>query len=543
MFTPDRGARAPVLEGFGNVDMAVTSDSAAARSMFRRGLLQTYAFNDEEAARAYKAALALDPDCAMCAWGVAKAAGPNINDPERGNLSDARRHLAWARRHAGRASERERALIDALIERYGPEETPATTVVAPKAPICGAGGVVKAHPLDLVYAARMRAVADAYPDDPDVLVLYAEAAMIATRDDWWDKATGRPAGEIGTVTERLERALASRPDHPGLNHFLIHAADSSPQPERALAAADRLGALAPQAPHLVHMPSHIYVRVGRYHDAVRVNEEAVEAQVRQSASIAAQGFAASSDWNGHNRHFLWFAALTEGRGELALEQARVYADRAAKGKSASAEFVRALPLLTLVRLERWDEVLTAPRPTGQIGIGEAIADYASGVALVRVGRVDAARERAAALQVTLDAPSLVGKTVMGDDAARTVLTILGRRLKAEIALADGQVDAARAALAEATTLEAALNASEPPLLGSASRLALGSLMLRAGRFGDAEHAFRDELSSQPSSGWALSGLQRALDGQGKADEAARTRAEVERAWAAADVAVRRLSHH
>ena len=192
-------------------------------------------------------------------------------------------------------------------------------------PICSSGGAAKAHPLDIVYAARMRALADAYPDDPDILVLYAEAVMIATRRDWWDKKTGQPAGEIGIVTERLERAVAARPGHTGLNHFLIHAADSSPHPERATAAADRLGGLAPASPHLLHMPAHIYVRLGRYPDAVRVNEAAIAAQARQKAALDAQGFSQSFDWDGHNRDFLWFAALTEGRGELALAQARALA--------------------------------------------------------------------------------------------------------------------------------------------------------------------------------------------------------------------------
>ena len=538
-FAPDRAARAPVLEGFGSVDMAITSEVAEARVLFARGLLQSYAFNDHEADRSYRAALALDPSCAMCAWGVAKAAGPNINNVERGDLRDARRHLAWARRHAERASPRERALIDALSERYGPEPATETAPSAPPAaPVCGAAGATKAHPLDVAYAARMRAIADAYPDDADVLVLYAEAAMIAIVDDWWDRKTGAPAGAIGDVADRLERALRHQPDHPGLNHFLIHAVDSSPAPERARAAADRLGAIAPGSPHLVHMPSHVYARLGRYADAMRVNEEAVAVQIREHATIRAQGFEAKNDWIAHNRHFLWFAALTAGRGDLALEQARALADYASRGKSVNAEYLRALPLLTLVRLERWDDVLRSASPTGDAGIAAPVADYAAGVALVRLDRVAAARERAASLQEALDAPKLRGKTLMGDDAARTVLDILARRLHGEIAIADRQPDAARAAVAAAADLEAALHANEPPLLGSMSRVALGELMLRAGRWSDAEGAFRAELAAQPASGWALAGLQRSLVGQHRDGEARSVGADVERAWAGADASLR-----
>ena len=219
-FDIDRNARAPLLDGYGAVSMTVTTDVPLARQLFTRGLLQTYAFNDGEAARSYKAALAADPRCAMCAWGVAKAAGPNINNLDRGDLGEARRHLAWARREAAHASPRERALIEALIDRYGPEPIasaqPATRAVAvPAAPICTTGGAEKADPLDIVYAERLRTLADAYPDDADILVFYAEAVMIATRADWWDRKTGAPAGDIALVSERLERALQAHPTHPG----------------------------------------------------------------------------------------------------------------------------------------------------------------------------------------------------------------------------------------------------------------------------------------------------------------------------------------
>jgi tetratricopeptide (TPR) repeat protein len=545
-FKPDRDARAPLLDGFGSVAMTVTTDVPEAQWLFTRGLLQTYAFNDDEAARAYRAALALDPRCAMCAWGVAKAAGPNINNVERGDLADARRHLAWARRQAEHASARERALVDALIDRYGPEPSgaPSASAVAAaavaSAPVCSASAATNPHPLDVVYAERMRAIADAYPDDVDVLVFYAEAATIATRGDLWDRKTGAPAGPMGDVADRLERALRTHPDHPGLNHFLIHAVDSSPHPERALAAADRLGRLAPESPHLMHMPAHIYVRLGRYRDAVRVNEEAIAAQARQDRKIAAQGFSASNDWNFHNRHFLWFAALTEGRGELALEQARALAGFAAKGKSASAEFTRSLPLLTLVRLERWDDVLGAGAPAGDNGIAGPIADYGAGVALVRIGHIEAARQRSARLDAALDAAALRGKTLMGDDPAKNVLEILARHLRGEIAVAGNDAAAARIAVGGADALEAALGANEPPILGSLSRVALGDLMLRAARWNDAESAFRAELAAQRDNGWALAGLQRALDRQGRSAEALRVRADAERAWSDADPSLRRL---
>ena len=538
LFEPDRAARAPTLEGFGALAMTISTPVPAAQQGFTQGLLQTYAFNDPEAARAFKAALAQDPDCAMCAWGVAHALGPNINAPEREDLTEARRYIALAQRHLDRATPRERALVEAMAARYavgGAQAADAPTLAA----ICGSGaGRNKADPLDLVYAARMRAIADAYPDDPDVLTLYAEAVMIATRVDWWDRRTGAPAGEIGVVAQRLERVLAQNTDHTGLNHYLIHAVDQSPAPQRATAAADRLGALAPQSPHLLHMPAHIYVHTARYADAERVNESALAAELRQTAKLAAQGFDASRNWDFHNVHFLWYAALMEGHGDVALAQARRLAERAAEGKSVDAEFLRALPLLTLLRLERWDEVLQAPPLNGDAGLATGLREQARGVAFVRTGRLAEAQAAAVAVQSGLDSPALAGKTVFGDDPARTVLEILALRLRGEIALAKGDAGAAADALRGAVDQEAALDANEPPLLGDSSRLALGSLMLRARRWADAEAAFRQDLTDHPGSGWALRGLQQALAAQGKADAARGTQAELMRAWSSADASLR-----
>lgn len=537
-FEPDRAARAPELDGFGTLHMVITTQVPAAQQLFSRSLLQAYAFNDLEAARAFKAALALDPACAMCAWGVAYVLGPNINAVQRGDLSEARRYVARAQRVDG-ISPRERALIEAMAARYGDADDAVSKSAPPSAPICGSGATAKAHPLDVEYANRMRAIVETYPDDPDVTTLYAEALMIATRVDWWDRKTGAAAPGIAEMTARLERALAKSPDHTGLNHYLIHAADSSPAPQRAALAADRLGQLAPEAPHLLHMPAHVYVRVGRYGDAVRVNVDALAAEVRQTKKLETQGFGPSGNWDGHNLHFLWFAALMDGRGDGALEQARRLAQRSADRKTATAEFMRGLPLLTLVRLERWSAVLAEPAPGGAAGIAPALSHYARGIALLRQGRRSDAEAEAAALRSALEAPVLAGKTLMGDDTARDVLGILSAQLEAAIAAADARPDAARASLERAIEKEAALEASEPPLLGAASRLALGDAMLRAGRWSEAEAAFRADLADQPGNGWALRGLQRALAAQGKADAAQSVQVELARVWSAADASLLR----
>ncbi|MDP3823198.1 MAG: hypothetical protein Q8R33_17160 [Burkholderiales bacterium] len=538
-FEPDRTARAPALDGFGTLPMKITTRVPAAQHWFTQGMLQTYAFNDQEAARAFKAALAQDPACAMCAWGVAHALGPNINAVDRGDLSEARRYTALAQRHLSGVTPGERALIEAMAARYAdPDTKPAVQDVPALASVCGGGSAKKADPLDIVYVARMRALVEAHPDDPDLTTLYAEAVMIATRGDWWNRQTGAPAPEIDTMTLRLEQALAKALNHTGLNHYLIHAVDMSPAPQRASAAADRLGMLAPEAPHLVHMPAHIYVRTARFADAAAVNQSALAAQQRQNEKQKAQGFATSDNWDFHNLHFLWYAALMQGRGGVAMAQAQQLAERAAKGKSATAEFLRSLPLLTLVRLERWDEVLRQPAVAGEAGVATPIGHYARGVALARTGQLPAAREAAVALQTALALPALASKTVMGDDPASTVLEVLGARLQAEVAAASGDAPGAQATLQAAVTREAALEAVEPPLLGAGSRLAQGSLMLRSRRWADAEAAYRSDLADQPGSGWALRGLQQALARQGKTEEAGRVQRELNQAWSSADAALR-----
>jgi hypothetical protein len=294
---------------------------------------------------------------------VAWQLGPNINAVERGDLREALRYARLAQSLAGNATPTERALIDAMVVRYA-DEGNAPGAGFPQSAMCGSGGTSKAHPLDIAYALRLRVIADTYPDDPDVVSLYAEAEMVATRDDWWDQKTGQPAGRIGEVADRLERALSTHVDHIGVNHYLIHAVDAPGVARRAVAAADRLGSLAPQSPHLVHMPSHTYVRVARYADATRVNQSALDAQQRLDARLETLGFTQTKNWNGHNRHFLWFATLMQGRGDLALETARRIAG-AATSKSPWGGYQRGLPLLTLVRLARWGDALEETAGAGE----------------------------------------------------------------------------------------------------------------------------------------------------------------------------------
>ena len=539
--TPDRNARAPVLEGYGRLDAPVTTRVPAARDAFRGAMLQAYAFNEVEAVRMFKAALALDPRCAMCAWGVAWQLGPNINAPRRGDFTEHLRYVDYAMSHLEGATARERALVESLAVRYAHASTARET--APLAgDVCGkpaAGAPEPAHPLDIAYAARLRALADAYPDDPDILSLYAEAEMIATPDDDLWTEDGKPNGRAGEVADRIERLLPRHPGHTGLNHYMIHIADAAAVAHRAIAAADRMGVLAPQSPHLVHMPSHIYVHVGRYRDATRVNQLAVAADGTLAETLKAQGFDTTKDWRGHDLHFLWFSGLMEGRVEVALDAARKRAERTGQAQDVFSEYFRSLPLLSLVRLERWDDVLAEPQPAGDKGLAQAMFGYARGVAQVRLGQLPAAQESLARLQVVAGTTRQAHDTGSGaHKAVRAMLDFAVEGLQAELAVAQRRHDDALAHQAKVAAAVARLDAREPPVLGAGSRLARGRIQSEAGRWAEAESTFQAELLARPGSGWALRGLARALQAQGRADEAAKHRAELDRVWRDASVALR-----
>ncbi|HEU4852028.1 MAG TPA: hypothetical protein VFT37_07720 [Telluria sp.] len=534
----DEKATAPVIDGFGASTLVPSVANEAARRLFAQGMAQVYAFNEVEAIRSFKAALAQDPNCAMCAWGVALKMGPHINNPTRGDLRVAMSYLDYAVRHKQGASERDQALIDSLAVRYGHVAARALPPV-PGADICRAPGGAKADPLDIAYADHMRALAARFPDDPDVLSQYAEAAMVATsRMDWWDRETGKPAPRIGELATMLEASLKQHPEHVGLNHYMIHAVDAVQVAPRAVASADRLGKLAPKSPHLLHMPSHTYALVGRYADATRVNQLAVAADEALAEDMKKQNFSVTKDWRGHNTHFQWYGALMEGRAELALTTARTAAGRA-KGDHEFAEYTRSLPLLTLLHLQRWDALLKEPAATGNKGIAALLADMSRGIAMARSGQV--AEARAALARIETTAKKLTAKhsgTDGGSKIIRSLANSAPAQLGAEIAWAEQRIDDALALQAKAVAVGADADMTEPPMLAGGPRLRLGRMQLQAKRFTAAEQTFRADLALRPANGWALQGLEKALAEQGKQAGAVRAKADLAASWPLAESEVR-----
>lgn len=531
----DSKATAPVLDGFGETTLVPSQGNEAARRLFAQGMAQVYAFNETEAIRAFKAALAQDPGCGLCAWGVALKMGPHINNWERGDLAEAIKYVDYATRHSKGASARDQALIASLAVRYG--HSAARTIAPPAGEICrapGSGTAEPADPLDIAYADYMLQLATRYPNDPDVLAQYAEAEMVATRGDWWDRFSGKPAGRIGELANMIEAGLKQHPEHVGLNHYMIHAVDEVPVAARAVASADRLGKLAPKSPHLLHMPSHTYGHVGRYADSTRANQLAIAADEAMTLELKKQNFTETRDWRRHNSHVQWYAALMEGRGELALETARAAAARGQADHEAF-EYTRSLPILTLLQLQRWDAVLKEPLPKGDKGLAIVLGEMAHGIAMVRTGQLDNAR--AALARLKPKARLLLAKHTgkgFGPELITSLASSAEMQLGAEIAFADQRVDEALQLQTQAVAAADNADHKEPPHLAGGPLMRLADMQMRARRYAAAEQNFRTDLALHPRNGWGLQGLEKALLAQEKLAEAQAARRELDTSWARAD---------
>ena len=538
----DDKATAPALDGFGAGSLQPSKANDAARRLFAQGMAQVYAFNEAEAIRAFKAALAQDPGCALCAWGVAYQMGPNINNTERGDLRPAVWYVDYALAHSAGATPRELALIESLALRYGHHSGGAPAAALPKPAVCTTGGAADEppDPLDVAYAARMQKLVARFPGDADVLAIYAEAELVATTEPWWNPVTGKPAGNVGELATLLEHGLALHPEHVGLNHYMIHTVDAVQVAGRAEAAADRLGALAPKSPHLLHMPSHTYAQLGRYADATRVNQQAVAADETMALELKRQQFANTKDWRGHNRHFQWYGALMEGRGELALTTARASAGQA-KGDSEYTEYMRSLPMLTLLHLQRWDALVKEPMPRGDKGMATVLGNMAHGIAQARSGQLADAKASLARLDPA--AAQLLKQHKGGGFIDKLVRSLVGSaqsQLQAELALAEHHDDDAVAQQAKAVTAAVDADTSEPPMLAGGPRQRLGLMQMKARQYAAAEQSYRADLALHPHSGWALQGLGKALAAQGKQAEAQAVASELARSWPLADASLRTL---
>ncbi len=511
---------APVFTGLGNLHHPISTQNPQTQKFFDQGIDLLIGFNHAEAIRSFREAARLDPNCAMCWWGVTFALGPNINLPmQEDAIGPAWQALKMAQALESHASPEERAWIEALAARYS--QDPKTDRAK----------------LDEAFAQSMGKVWRDYPNDLEAGVFYSEAMMDTQPWDYWQADYKTPKGHGAEIIATLESIIARAPNHPGALHLYIHAVEASTTPERAEAAADRLEPLMPEAGHVVHMPSHIYYRVGRYADAAHVNELAAKTDEDYIAACKAQGYYPIG-YYGHNIHFLWTSSEMQGRYKTAINAAHrlvkaVDAFNAAKALPF-AELYGLTPVTTQLRFGKWDGVLAEPVPPAALKLDTAVSLYARGFAYANKGDLKHARQNRGHLS------DLIKNTDFSPyDAApvpaKTLAQISLALLDGEIARKSGHLDEAIAQFTKARDLEIALPYTEPPYWHQPVSHILGAALMQAHRYAEAETVYRDSLTRYRMDGWALYGLAQALDAQDKKDEATSTRKEFTDAWQLADV--------
>ena len=507
----------PLYADLGALTHPIRTASPKAQAYFDQGMRLYYGFNQEESARAFREAARLDPASPMPHWGIAMALGPNVNFPmDTAAEREALAHAREATRLIANGSARDRAYVEAIAVRYSP--------------VPGAERAKR----DTLYASAMRALVRKYPADPDARVLLAEALMLWNPWSWY-ASDGTPAGGVLEAQARLEEVLARNPNHPGACHFYIHNVEMSFTPERALPCAERLPGLMPGAGHLVHMPAHVYMRTGRYEEAVTRNQHAAHADERYIGEQKPKG--TYPIYYAHNLHFLWAAAAMDGQSAVSIKAARDLVANIPPELYEQAplfELIAAVPTLAIARFERWDDVLREPAPRASLKLATALWRHARGVAFARTGRPDSAEAELATLR-TVAAAIPKDQLVMTTNTAPQVTDLAATTVEAEIALARGRATEAAALLRAAAAMEDGLRYDEPSVWYWPVRLRLGTILLAAGRAAEAEAAYREDLQRNPENGWALSGLAQSLRAQGKHAEAAKVDERFARAWRRADV--------
>jgi tetratricopeptide (TPR) repeat protein len=508
-----QGQLAPRLQNLGTHALPVSTKNADAQRFVNQGMNLAFAFNHAEARRAFREAGRLDPTLAMAEWGQALVLGPNINAMmESSEEPNALEHVKRAMELRETASPREKALIEALSKRYSGDATQRATN-------------------DAAYAAAMREVHNRFPDDPDISMLYVESVMDLRPWGYW-MPDGAPHEGIAEIAALTEDVMRRHPKHPGALHLYIHLMEAH-HAAKAEAAADTLLTLMPAAGHMVHMPAHIYQRLGRYKDAIRSNELAIVADEDYISQCNAQGLYPMAYYP-HNIHFLWFAATFDGQSKVALDAARRVAakidDATLQALPITAGF-RVMPYLALTRFGRWDEMLTEAEPPANAYL-RGMWHYARGLSYVAKKDLTAAERELVKIEALLPDKMLDGP-LFSPNVGRNVMAIAPVALRAEMAAARGDWDRAIAHAERAVRLEDALIYTEPSEWHYPPRHLLGALLLKAGRAAEAETVYWEDLRRNRNNGWALFGLAQALEAQTK--DATLVRSRFAKAWERADI--------
>ena len=510
---------APKLKGLGDYNFTVTTVNPASQQFFNQGLSLTYAFNHSEALRSFKEAARLDPNNAMAYWGWALVLGPNLNLPMMPDVvTQAYQAIQKAVALKDRVSERERGYIEAMAKRYTDQP--------------GADR----NSFDMAYADAMAKLVERYPDDIDAATLYAAALMNLSPWDYWN-LDGSPKGNTEEILNTLQSVVDRNPRHAGALHYYIHVVELR-HPERGEQHADMLAGLMPGAGHLVHMPSHIYMRVGRFSDSYEANRRAVVADENYITQCRSQGIY-PLNYYPHNIHFMAWSAMLLGNPDKALDAARKIVDKVPPELSSNKnvwalyETFLSQPMFVMVRFGMWEQMLSEPKPNVASEFMTGIWHYGRAIAYIHTNRMSEARRELQPLSAALKAMSDV-EHYIGFSTAKTLLTIAHEVVQGELAYADGNTLLGLAHLERAVRLEDGLRYNEPPDWYFPVRHFLGAMLLDAGRPSEAEVVYAADLRRNPENGYSLFGLKLALEKQGKRNDAQAVDKRFKRAWADAN---------
>ncbi|UII79308.1 M48 family metallopeptidase [Flagellimonas sp. CMM7] len=511
----------PLFENLGDLSFTITTKNERAQTFFNQGLKLTYAFNHAEAHRSFMEASRLDPTSPMAYWGQAYALGPNINDPlppddRKIKTNEA---MAKARNLSANATPKEQALINALTTRYSEDLTKDI------------------EELNVAYMNAMAEVLKEFPEDAEVQILYAASVMNTVPWNYWDEE-GNPSPNIAEAKAALEKAMEINPNNPGAHHYYIHMVEL-PKPDLGVASADKLGGLMPAAGHIVHMPSHIYIRVGRYLDAVKANQKAILADEDYISQCYSQGLYPLGYYP-HNIHFLWSAASLLGDSDIAIDAAKKTAEKVPVGEFITMPFLQdfaATPMLAYTRFGKWNEVLTIPAPNPEIKHLNLIRHYARGIAFIRKGNSKEAQEELDAIAMLKNDPELENLVATANNASVHSANIAYEVVAGELAALNGDTSKAIKHLEKAVEFEDGLTYTEPAAWHIPTRQNLGAILMNAKKYEEAEKIYKEDLDVLRQNGWSLMGLHNSLKAQGKLEEAQAIKQEFEKAWEHSDIEI------
>jgi len=512
---------APLLPNLGSFQYNVTTSSDLAQQYFNQGLILAYGFNHLEAYRSFNEAAEIDSNCVMAYWGMALVLGPNINaGMEYSDINPAYRAIQKAIKFSNGVTKKEKDFILALSKRYSKELIENRTS------------------LDSSYSEAMRQLSIKYPNDTEVGTLFSESIMDLHPWDYWLK-DGTPQPWTKEIISHLEYVLKLNPEHPGANHLYIHTIEASKNPGRGLEHADRLRTLIPGAGHLVHMPSHIYIRVGKYHEGTLANQMAVKSDEAYLNQCNQQGLYPMGYYP-HNYHFLWATATLEGRSELAIDAALKTSSKPADSLLSvcgyqTLQHYKAIPYYAYVRFGKWDEILNENSPLDEHPYPKGVWHYSRGMAFTAINQLEKANEELNNLNKLKDLGDVNDLTIWGINSAGNLLKIASNVLSGEIAAKKKDYKSAIKLLRKAVELEKSLLYDEPPTWFYPVRHNLGAILIEAGKYEDAEIIFREDLVEFPENGWALFGLIQSLKKQNKNTEVLSVEKRFKEAWQYADI--------